>query len=473
MKKIGFLTFLVPCLFLLCFSCGKDDPPPVLNNPDPGGGQIGNDTISIVVEGIRLFNKGLKDLGPTHAIVAGSIPSLAPTFSPIYQHGHYLYDFVPINDTTSINSHIDSIALGAVTDPLEEYTSEFRNLKPNTTYYYLAYVWTKTSDVDKRALSATEQGELFINSFTTTNNSTPPLVSTTQAQYLTPNNFKLQGKIDFTNDVPLSRWGFVWSEGKDTEPTLTKNEGISTIGTNQVLEQGHIFNSNVNLQSRKSYTIRAYAENPFGIAYGESLYMFGDYNWNDYNDPPGFIFAEVHSEDFKNNDRGWNTDGHATRDIDYFLSTSSGYFSINNKEEDGTSYVTEDIDLIGLTNYQIDLDVRVSYGDYVSGIRWERKDWDGDGFVFGYDEDENYSVGYWDINEQWNTLNGKESDLLESNDYNKLSIRKLGGRFYLFINKSFVYSFIDDRFDGTHINFRVGGKGRAYYKNFEVKSFGN
>ncbi len=473
LKRILILTAI---LIGLLFSCkkGNNNPMDVEPTPNSTGGGV---TISFTVEGITLNNGDVDFFSSTSAILSASVPTIAPTNAPIFDHGHMIFDQPPTLEAIKMNEYVQKTTFGEINNPNFFFESTFSDLIPNKTYFYIAYIKATSNGEDFLSIgSRNVAGNLVIDarSFTTISNNFPPGVSTLSTEYISPNLFKVYGIIDETSESTIQEYGFVWKEEFNSLPSTSDNNGKKITGQNSTLTNGHSFQENISVNPNKVYTIRAYAENEFGIDYGESFTIFGDYNWASYNSPPDGLFSICHEERFVNNDRDWDTSGATNFNINYTLSTSGNYYRIDNNEDNTPwNLKTRDIDLAGLLNYQIDLDVKVSQGDFSSGLRWEgnSNNW---GYFFGFDKvDKYYWIGYWDTAGNETTIKYESAEnILTANDYHKLTIRKQDGRFYLFIDEIFIHDFSDTVLEGDWIMFRCASNSDVYYKNFLVKSFG-
>lgn len=440
--------------------------------PDPGTGI----TISFEVEGITLENGVVSSFSSTSAAVTGRVPTIASTNAPIYDHGHMIFDQPPSIDDISNDNFLDITSLGEVSNSNYQFISSFDNLIPDRVYFYVAYVKAIKDGEDFLSIASVNTGQSLVpdvRSFTTVSNNFPPGVTTTGTEYLSPNSFKISGVITETNENIIQEYGFVWKEGIGQIPSTADNDGKAISGQDENLNNGYAYHENIILSPGKVYSVRAYAKNTHGIDYGISMTVFGEYNWQVYGAPPEGIFSVCQEEKFENNDRGWDTTGSSDYDIDYSLSTSGNYYRIDNDEDDiAWNLRTRDIDLGSLVNYQLEVEVRVSQGDNTSGIRWEgnSQNW---GYMFGFDRtDQAYKIGYWNESDEYISLKYEVAeDLLTENDYHKLSVRKIDGKMYLFINEVFVHEFIDTEFTGNWIMFRAASNSNVYYKNLSVKSF--
>lgn len=468
MKYLLFLTLLIQLLI----SCNKES---ISNDNNPTNNYFPKDTILIIVEGISLENGLVKTLTTTSATVGANVPTIAPTNAPIIDHGHMLFTYIPTLDDIESNNYLYKSSYGEILSPNFIFESTFENLISNTVYYYVAYVEATSNNQKVTALSSyMNDGNLTldIRSFTTINNEFPPSVTTTSPEYIGPNNFTIVGVLTETADTKLDEFGILWKEGESTIPTVLDYSGKIISGMNISHSNGYTFEEIITVESNKLFRISCYAKNAYGVGYSDTYLIFGEFDWKIYASIPNSIFQVCFEELFRNNERNWDTSGSEDYNIDYYLSTSNNYYNIDNNEENiSWNLSTKDINLINLENYQIDLDVRVAQGDSNSGLRWEG-DNNNFGYLFGFDrEDKRYSIGYWENDEYVNLKSEINEDLLSENDYHKLTVRKLNGSFFLFIDEIFIYSFNDIKFDGNLILFRSGPKSDVYFKNFYVKSF--
>lgn len=477
MKLIRLFFFSI--VILTYTSCEKDPDVVDMNSSDNNQMMDDVNVIQFTVEGITIQNGLVESLTSTSVALSGSVPTIAPSLAPIFEHGHFLYTEYPTENNFK-SSIVRQSNLGPINKMDYSYESSFSGLEPSKTYYYLSYVKALTNNLMDTVTAV--PAEMKINdevvplarSFNTVSNEFPPGVSTLARKLLGPNRFEVFGSIDENSNTILEQYGFAWKEGLSSNPTLQDNSGNINSGTNQNVTNGTHFSSSIILNPNTIYTLRSYAKNKFGVDYGSPLIVFGEHNWSSYNSFPESIFEKCYAELFQENTRNWFDDMSSTYDVRYNFNESGNYFSIDNDEEDtNISYETPQISLTGISQYQIDVDVRVTIGDYSSGIIWEASN-DRDGaYLFGFDrEDRAYQIGYWNTNDEWTSLKYQEEwNLLTPSDYHKLSVRKVNNIFYLFINGTLVHSFTKILPKGDNIRFRAARNSNVYFKNYLVNSF--
>ncbi len=478
--KIVFFFFLSSFLF----NCNDDENSrnTMIVSNDPNIVESEN-VIIIKVEGITMFNGLVKEITRNEVVVEAKVKDIAPSLAPIFEHGHLLFDFAPnlenfvgksFEEVKDIS--VDYSSLGSVIESDHVFETKFQNLESNKTYFYISYLQARK---DNSIFSAFSQKDVSNNidldtrSFTTLSNEFPPGVRTECPNYIASNQFRISGQITETSGVELLEFGFVWKLGLNSNPTIEDNNGIQRSGQNISVDNGHSFNENIYLNPNLVYSIKAYALNEFGPVYGDSYLVYGNFDWTNYDSFPDDVLKLIHEERFVNNNRNWDTSEHSDYDIDYFLSLSANYYSIDNNEDSRRHNLpTHNINFEGQDNFQIDVEVRVTQGDFPCGLRWEGN-LNSAGYIFGFDkEDENYSIGFWDEYDNYTNLKSESpGSNFEANEYHKLSIRKFDNIYYLFIDENLVHVFLDQNFDRELIYFTVGSDSRGYFKNLSVKTF--
>lgn len=133
-----------------------------------------------------------------------------------------------------------------------DYTCQIRDLSPNTTYYVRAYA--KNSQ-------GIGLGEVL--HFTTTAESSLPVVQTTSVSGITSTTAVCGGIVTSEGNAQVTRRGVCWSTS--TGPTISNNHADSGTGLGE-------FSANMTgLTPNTTYYVRAYAKNAQGTVYGNEV----------------------------------------------------------------------------------------------------------------------------------------------------------------------------------------------------------
>ncbi len=132
------------------------------------------------------------------------------------------------------------------------FISNITGLSPNTTYYVRAYATNS---------AGTSYGNEL--SFTTEQNITTPIVTTTNVTNITQNSAVSGGNVTSSGGANVTARGVCWSTNQN--PTINDDYTVDGSGTGS-------FTSNLTgLNENTNYYVRAYATNSVGTAYGNQL----------------------------------------------------------------------------------------------------------------------------------------------------------------------------------------------------------
>lgn len=146
-------------------------------------------------------------------------------------------------------------------DEDEEFEATINGLKPDTRYWFRAYIIYDNSR-ERTVLSATTR------TFTTTDSGAEdrPEVSTDSATSITSNSARLNGEIDSIGASRITEYGFYY--GTKSSPSTKKKVGSR-------IDEGDDFSYKLTgLKSDTRYYFRAYARNAEGISYGSVRSFF-------------------------------------------------------------------------------------------------------------------------------------------------------------------------------------------------------
>lgn len=160
----------------------------------------------------------------------------------------------------------------------------------------------------------------------------------------------------------------------------------------------------------------------------------------------------VFMDDFSNNKNGWTTG--ISADSCYNSKIENGAFDITSTCN-GTHpmyWITQTIDI--QRDFEIEAELRYVQGEdnNAQNLMWGKDD-NSYRFNFGISGYGQYVIRQY--NGSWITLKDwKTSDLIHKSDYNKLTVRKIGARYYFFLNEQFVHTSDFFPFFGNQMGFQ-------------------
>jgi len=176
------------------------------------------------------------------------------------------------------------------------------------------------------------------------------------------------------------------------------------------------------------------------------------YTQSKYNDFK--IKEKIFYDDFSTNNSGWRI-GTINSNV---YQISNGYYELISTSDGATAsnYNTNNIFTIDQNkNFEIELSMAFISGEENggNGIWWGVKSSNWAGFQFVFSGNGSFRLSKY-YNGTWNALKDwTKSDLINKNDYNKMTIRKIDNQYYFFINDGFVHSCPFESFYGNEINF--------------------
>jgi uncharacterized repeat protein (TIGR01451 family) len=252
-----FIAAVFSSLIIFSPACNKD-----LDIPDDDDPT--QDTIFLVIEGIRVSNGAVIEKGFTHVKIKAEFAKISAQTFTIVDYGHVVSK---TNTLPTIQNNDGIGAAGTERTSIGDFVSHVTDLEPGASYYARVFIKKKDKSSGAESYGYTDQSFSF-----TTRSPEPPTVVDTVKNVLS-GSFLLEGRIiDFKGKDALDH-GFVWSTTHADNAALTvdQNEGKHAIGPKQATES-HLFEHLVQgLEPNTTYFARAYAVNEFGAGYGPVL----------------------------------------------------------------------------------------------------------------------------------------------------------------------------------------------------------
>lgn len=246
------LTGLI-AIVALSATCRKDLDIDPIDNP--------TDTSYFVIEGIRVSNGKVTQLGHTHVKITAEFNKISAQSFTIVDYGHVLSktaNLPVIQGSDGFSSFNAAPSLG-------DFTSEITGIDPGTTYFARVYIKKKDNATGNESYGYTDQAFSF-----TTLAPEPPTVVDTAINVMS-SSFLMKGEVIDFKGKDLLNHGFIWSTTHATANTLTvqQNEGKYEFGPQPKGGESHSFSYVIqNLQADHTYFARAFATNDYGTGYG-------------------------------------------------------------------------------------------------------------------------------------------------------------------------------------------------------------
>ncbi len=385
---------------------------------------------------------------PSDSVVKIKSKLLSIGSDEIIDHGH----IIGKGSIPTFNDFDDKTSLGNK-NIISDFTSTFNNLDHSSEYYIVSYL-------------------LFDSGFCLHNE--PSIVSTIVKQFAevrildftaNQNNIvNVSASIDRTFGEEVFDHGFVYTAG--TNPPNLSNAFVSFGPVSNV--PSHTFPLSLDdLENDRIYTISAYVENCAGYSFSDPVKIHThDFDFNKF-DLPSAIYEDVLNEPFGgDNINNW-FEGTTSSGASFEMRNNSYRLQGSQESIAQTTFTNPEDVLKGNDNYQIDLimDI-VDGGESTSGVRFEGGP-DGGEYFFGIQND--YTrVGYWSNLDIWNEINGTSTNIASSGD-NLLTVRKIYGKFYLYLNEIKVFEFVDSDYDFHSIRVRAGSNTKVDFEDLRIR----
>ncbi|MDX1906930.1 MAG: hypothetical protein SF053_07825 [Bacteroidia bacterium] len=159
--------------------------------------------------------------------------------------------------------------------------------------------------------------------------------------------------------------------------------------------------------------------------------------------------SAVFTENFTNNFNNWNVGSSANNTAQI----TGGYFLFESKSENTAYFTSKAIVLDTTQNFEIETSLKIVSGDNSALFQWAGSG--GSNFSFyGCTPDSLLLTGKWTTG----LANTQTSNDYLKDAYNKLTIRKIGRYYYLYLNEKFFDVLETEPFEGNLMAFYVGPK---------------
>jgi len=199
----------------------------------------------------------------------------------------------------------------------------------------------------------------------------------------------------------------------------------------------------------------------------EFLGMDADYSFVDADKYDGIPIEKreyFFYDEFNDNQNSWLTlnFGNASASI----SGGNYILFVNN----GASVFQKNFVIDQSRNFEIETRIKIanSYNAEASGFVWGYSSSNTEFYAYLFTTSPSQWVGYY----QWNSYNAwldfTPQNVLQQGEYNKLTIRKIGSKYYFFMNEAFVISKSFEAFFDNQIGFLVADDATIYVDYINV-----
>ena len=155
-------------------------------------------------------------------------------------------------------------------------------------------------------------------------------------------------------------------------------------------------------------------------------------------------------EEFDDNYRDWKT-GSSEGSYGYI---SNGYYTWKSKHKTSAWSTQKTIKIDQDKDFEIQVRLKYLEGKTTSGIMLEwGKSSSGDNFNFEFNASGKYWIGEYYNRKYVDSKGWTASSSINKTSYNKLTVRKIGARYYFFINQRYVHSMPFKKFYGDKVAF--------------------
>lgn len=167
--------------------------------------------------------------------------------------------------------------------------------------------------------------------------------------------------------------------------------------------------------------------------------------------PPDFnsasIGAAIFVDDFNNNFNSWPLGNSANSRT----AIEGGNFIFESKSETNAFFLTRTVLIDTDKDFEIEARIKIAAGDRPAMVQWGGND-GSDLYFFGFSRDSSVLAGNW----QEGLVLGQESPLIRKDDFNVLTIRRIGEFYHIYLNGEYQEVFEFEPFFGNKIAFYVG-----------------
>jgi hypothetical protein len=172
--------------------------------------------------------------------------------------------------------------------------------------------------------------------------------------------------------------------------------------------------------------------------------------------------VDIYNQQFSSDNGEWGT-GEST---EAERTIENGHYCMKSKEKYYASWKTIDLDESG--NYEIEASIKWVGGaeDTEHAIIWGYGE--SSSYRFGFTGNQNYTI-YKSDNGITDYVDFTKETTINPDEYNKLTIRKLGNNWFFYLNEKLLYKKVAEPFFGKKIGFLVGKKGKIFIDYLVVK----
>jgi len=184
-----------------------------------------------------------------------------------------------------------------------------------------------------------------------------------------------------------------------------------------------------------------------------------------YNEIADSKKINIFFDDFNDNRFGWSNWNDYTNG-----KVENGHYYLESLNEK-SQIAVRDIGISQDGDFEIETSIKFVRGDASTAnfLQWGRKGlYESLRFDIGFTGSGKYTIDKYNGSDWEDFVAFTASSALKNSDYNKLTVRKIGSKYYFYINEVFVHTMSFQPFYGSFIGFSVAGKSIVYVDYLRV-----
>lgn len=170
----------------------------------------------------------------------------------------------------------------------------------------------------------------------------------------------------------------------------------------------------------------------------------------EYNSIPNSNRSELYVEEFNQQNTDWSLGSNSNSD----RRIENGVYRFESLD-DGAYLSTNNIIFDSSQDFEIETSLRIVQGDNAIMLQWGGSRLDNH-FFFGYTPNKYVFLGQWTTQWPSGISAGRNLDQLSPDEFNKITIRKIGNEYFFYVNETLFDNARFEDFEGNSFGFYVG-----------------